>query len=310
MFAEGKLGDDLNWTKTLQILTRFLRTNERAVPQMPNDATAICLIGDGPGAIAIPPDSVFVCVNLSSRLQLLGSQSKFDLGSRSGLILKCEEQKLAAATAPGSWGALVFRECFLHLGERLGFDAPFLFATPHKLRLTLPVLRLAVSMVGSNASCEADWSPLDVAQLFSALSTWQAPLVQLASCCPGRTRLSKLQSLQRLLRARSLVECEGTGCTSVKEMAGAAHYSVCYFVRIFEDVFGESPLEFCRKVRMQRAMRLLASSDKSIAEIAERVGYSSAAAFSRAFRASFHECASKLRRESNFQAPLFSFRGS
>lgn len=56
------------------------------------------------------------------------------------------------------------------------------------------------------------------------------------------------------------------------------------FAERFNQVVGETPLRYLTLWRMQLARRLLAESDLSLEQIAERVGYQSAAAFSRVFK--------------------------
>jgi AraC-like DNA-binding protein len=56
------------------------------------------------------------------------------------------------------------------------------------------------------------------------------------------------------------------------------------FAERFAEVVGQSPLRYVTLWRMQRAKRLLAESRLSLDQIAERVGYDSAASFSRVFK--------------------------
>ena len=55
------------------------------------------------------------------------------------------------------------------------------------------------------------------------------------------------------------------------------------FIERFGAVVGETPLRYLTRWRIQLAKRLLADSALSLEQIAERVGYDSAAAFSRVF---------------------------
>jgi transcriptional regulator GlxA family with amidase domain len=55
------------------------------------------------------------------------------------------------------------------------------------------------------------------------------------------------------------------------------------FVERFGAVVGETPLRYLTRWRIQLAKRLLADSGLSLDQIAARVGYDSAASFSRVF---------------------------
>ncbi len=56
------------------------------------------------------------------------------------------------------------------------------------------------------------------------------------------------------------------------------------FAARFRTLVGEAPLEYVTRWRMQRAAELLRESDLAMIEVAERVGYGSEAAFTRAFK--------------------------
>lgn len=69
----------------------------------------------------------------------------------------------------------------------------------------------------------------------------------------------------------------------------AAHLGLhrCYFSTLFRDHTGESPKAFLRRVRMQKAARLLEEGRLTVAEVAKSVGYEDPLLFSRMFR-EFH----------------------
>jgi transcriptional regulator GlxA family with amidase domain len=52
----------------------------------------------------------------------------------------------------------------------------------------------------------------------------------------------------------------------------------------FRDAMGDTPLAYLRTVRLQRAMRLLGESDRTLEQIALAVGYHDAFGFSKAFK--------------------------
>lgn len=79
-------------------------------------------------------------------------------------------------------------------------------------------------------------------------------------------------------------------------LAGVAHLSVRQLNELFRRQVGMSPHHYLTEVRMQQAWQLLESADLSVQAVAERVGYSSMAAFSDRFRQHFGHPPSHFRR--------------
>jgi AraC-like DNA-binding protein len=71
---------------------------------------------------------------------------------------------------------------------------------------------------------------------------------------------------------------------TVDALADAAAMSRSAFSLRFNVLLGASPMRYVTSCRIQRALRLLASPSVSVAQVAERVGYESEIAFSRAFK--------------------------
>lgn len=70
---------------------------------------------------------------------------------------------------------------------------------------------------------------------------------------------------------------------SVAELARAAATSRSVLGERFRDLLGQSPIHYLAEWRMQLAANLLVATELRLSAIAEQVGYSSEAAFSRAF---------------------------
>lgn len=64
------------------------------------------------------------------------------------------------------------------------------------------------------------------------------------------------------------------------------HVSKYYFVRIFKECIGVSPIKYLNFVRIEAAKELLNKTDLSVSKISQSVGFENAMAFSRAFKAS------------------------
>lgn len=67
-------------------------------------------------------------------------------------------------------------------------------------------------------------------------------------------------------------------------LAGTACMQPTYFIRRFKAAFGFTPIVYFSKLKVYRAMTLLSSTDYSLQKIAEKLGISDAAYFSRMFK--------------------------
>ncbi len=79
-------------------------------------------------------------------------------------------------------------------------------------------------------------------------------------------------------------------------LADSVGMSVFHFQRTFASAFGETPLEFLTRRRMEEARRLLARSDTPITEVCLAIGYDSLGTFSTRFRARTGYSPSEYRR--------------
>jgi len=82
---------------------------------------------------------------------------------------------------------------------------------------------------------------------------------------------------------------------SLDELAQMAGLSPFHFHRVFRGMVGETPLELCRRLRMERAAWQLACRQTAVTEIAFDAGYETHEAFTRAFRALYNTSPSGFR---------------
>ncbi|MEV5606269.1 AraC family transcriptional regulator [Streptomyces sp. NPDC052299] len=71
---------------------------------------------------------------------------------------------------------------------------------------------------------------------------------------------------------------------TIDDMARTAMFSKFHFTRIFAEVTGTSPRRFLSALRLQRAKHFLLSTELGVAEISNKVGYSSVGTFSSRFK--------------------------
>lgn len=70
---------------------------------------------------------------------------------------------------------------------------------------------------------------------------------------------------------------------SIDEYAKSRNLSVCWFIRCFKQITGQTPLQYILSLRMSNAQSLLENTDYSITEVAAQVGYDNSLYFSRLF---------------------------
>ncbi len=85
---------------------------------------------------------------------------------------------------------------------------------------------------------------------------------------------------------------------TVESLAKQVNLSRSAFAARFKWLVGEAPLQYITRWRMYRAVELLRSSKFTVTEIAERVGYDSETAFSKAFKRQMGQPPNQYRKQS------------
>lgn len=100
---------------------------------------------------------------------------------------------------------------------------------------------------------------------------------------------------ERISRALSAMHADPFRRWTVHELAAVALMSRSIFAQRFASTVGEPPLHYLARWRLTISADLLRSGGLKVTEVAQRVGYASDAAFSRAFKAHFGYAPSELR---------------
>ena len=101
----------------------------------------------------------------------------------------------------------------------------------------------------------------------------------------------------RLSAALTAIHGDARAPWTVDDLAGLSNLSRATFARVFRRTLGQSPIQYLADWRMALARDHLAADDLSLAEIADRVGYSSVYAFATAFRREHNDSPGHWRRE-------------
>lgn len=104
-----------------------------------------------------------------------------------------------------------------------------------------------------------------------------------------------------LMTALSAIHNEPAHAWTVADLASIACMSRSSFAERFTEVIGQPPLSYLSAHRLRTATRHLTQNYESIARISERVGYSSEAAFSQAFKRQYDMSPSQYRKESRIK---------
>ena len=99
---------------------------------------------------------------------------------------------------------------------------------------------------------------------------------------PGNVWESRIGD-PRIQRAVTLMLVHPERDWSLVGLAAEANMSRSAFARRFRDLVGKTPLSYLRRLRMIRAAEMVAATTAPLYQIANRVGYSSNSAFSKAF---------------------------
>jgi len=98
---------------------------------------------------------------------------------------------------------------------------------------------------------------------------------------------TRIETLQRVERARCFLHDHAARPVTLEEVAGHAALSRFHLTRSFSEVFGLPPLAYHRRLRLEAAATLLRSDAATATDIAAQLGYASLSAFTRAFRGTF-----------------------
>lgn len=91
-------------------------------------------------------------------------------------------------------------------------------------------------------------------------------------------------TFRRLCRSRDFLAASFGERLRLEQAAATAFFSPFHYHRLFRRAFGETPLEFLTRLRIDEAKRLLAAGERSVTDVCFAVGYESLGSFSLRFK--------------------------
>jgi AraC family transcriptional regulator len=117
-----------------------------------------------------------------------------------------------------------------------------------------------------------------------------------------RKQYQREEYLSRIHRVIDYIEANIAQDLTLEGLASVASFSRFHFHRIFRALVGETLNQYVTRLRLEKAATLLISNPKtSVTEIAFDCGFSSSAAFARAFKEAFGMSATEFRSKQPFK---------
>lgn len=91
---------------------------------------------------------------------------------------------------------------------------------------------------------------------------------------------TRAELFRRLARARDFIDASVDRPVDMAQAAEVACLSYYHFLRLFRQAFGETPYKYLTRRRLEHARHLLITTDKTVTEISEEIGFESLGSFS------------------------------
>lgn len=132
-------------------------------------------------------------------------------------------------------------------------------------------------------------SPMDSAVLGQSIVDEIIYRVLLGNHGTALVALTKQDShYARISRTLSYIHTHYMKTISIDDLAQQANMSSSLYYRAFKFVTGESPLQYLKKIRLNKARFMIAREGTGVSVAADQVGYESLSQFSREFKRYFH----------------------
>lgn len=261
---------------------------------------AVLLLAEGRPTLAWncwAPASLWTTLNGTARL--CGRDLRVEIGSDSSFVVEHGNrlgfQSVGAPTA-SMIGLLLPPDRVRQLARReLGceIDEPLLMPELlHDEDIHLVLLQLAECALRESDSGLAEQL---VDEIIVRLLRRQAELAPLVDRCPGRSARYRRQVFLRLLRARNHIEHVPGAVATLARLAEIAKLSPTHFLRLYRDVFGQTPHKHVVRVRLLAARELLTHSALGVSAICRTLGFENRCAFARVFKQHFGVAPTVLR---------------
>lgn len=254
---------------------RFSRFTEQTQPTFYIQETAVCFVLQGRKTVMLGKESYVYdaasCLVATVELPVAGCVSPESADKPYlGIVLNVNSKDLAA----------LIIETGRQPSRRDENGARALSITKITLALADPLLRL-VKLLDAPAEIPV-MAPMIKREInFRLLQTEQFDLLSQAVVGDGK--------LGRVAHAISWLKENLTSTLRIEELAGQVHMSPSGLHHQFKEVTALSPVQFLKRLRLQKARQMIMTDKTSAEKIAYLVGYESPSQFNREYRRLFGE---------------------
>jgi len=97
-------------------------------------------------------------------------------------------------------------------------------------------------------------------------------------------QLYAYSSTQELGKVLAFIESHLNDNVTIDDLARIVHFHPNYFIKFFRDHLGCSPMQYINRLRLEKAKHLLKTTDLTVKEIADAIGFNDAGYFSKVFK--------------------------
>jgi AraC family transcriptional regulator len=258
----------------------------------------IKILGGGRGCeIKVEEPIAGIWITLRGRLQIVGREATTNILAGNLCVIDLDQRSHAIGRSNALWIAVLgsqsaWRDAMDKIVD-IPLPEPTLLPAVHRMDRAFrrSAIQLARCDTGETLHRHCDL-------LVETVVNLQLNFSDAIARCPGRTFAQRRLVFARLQRVRNFMAQNCHLDLNNAQLATMANYSRYHFVRAFNDVFAETPHAYLIKQRLQRATRLLRTSQLGIAEVATASGFENRCAFARLFRQRFGITARFLRSQS------------
>nr|WP_319514895.1 AraC family transcriptional regulator [uncultured Cohaesibacter sp.] len=251
-----------------------------------NGACWLCLEGEEPvplekGDILLVPHGATQSIKAAPDLAPADLGGLIGSGALRDGVLKIGSEREKASLLCG----------FLHFDEEI--EHPVLALLPSHLHLrpedmaTVPWMRSTLDLISLEANRGEQGMAAIVSRLIEVI--FIQTIRQLAQTATDETKgFLRALSDKAIARSLSAIHAEPEKKWLVEDLAALAGQSRSAFARNFAEEVGQTPMDYLRSWRLNKARMLLTTTHLSMGEVASRCGYDCVPSFSRSFKRAFH----------------------